>query len=267
MKKKLLLMLFMLASVFTLSSCIMGMFEEEIKVNFYYEDELVSSDTLTQFKNIHTPELDESYIPVGYKFFGWTPLELSQVQATDENFKEEYIGDGKMVHYTDVEKYAKKGVVNLKALMIDKEAIPRVYHYVVIAWYSKTDTSGISEEVMNTFKNTFFAHLRSEGLSEEDIATIVIRGYSGNVGTSCGNIMADDDVDIMVGWGSASNVTETGGMKASSLLQTESLQVLYNGAIKNRTIHRLGDSESVLSVMEWLLSDECKLVFNPEVSS
>ena len=262
--KKLLNVLFLIVMVFSLSSCFAGMFEEEIKVNFIYEDEVISSDTLTQFKNIHTPALDEGYIYSGYRFYGWTPLNPDNVKATDENFKEEYIGDGKMVHYMDVKKYAKNGEVNLYALQIEKESIPHVYHYVVIAWYDKEATSGINANQMKALQAKLVEYLKAQGVSDEDIATIVVRGYTGSVGTSCANIMNDDDVDIMFGFGSKSNVVDTGGMKESSILETEALVVDYNGKTKNRTIHRLTENERVLKVMEWLKSNECKSMFHQE---
>lgn len=260
MKKILLSLLIMLLGLLTLTSCIGGVFEEEITVKFVYEDELIGSGVVTQFKNIQAPKLSEGYIYDGYKFFGWTAL--NNVKATDKDFKSEYIGDGKMVHYMDIKQYAKNNEVILKALLIDKNEIPREYHYVVIAWYDKTSTSGVSASQMEQLQNELFKYLRSEGVSEEDLNSIIIRGYSGNVGPSCGAIMNDGDVDIMLGWGSASNVIDTGGMKENMLLETVPFVVTYNGAIKNRTLHRLTDTESVVKVMDWLQSETVSKIFN-----
>ena len=223
-----------------------------------YEDEFISSDTVTQFKNIKSPELSDAYIPDGYKFFGWTPYDPDSVKATDENFKEKYIGAGKMVHWADVANYVKGETVILRSLMIDKNEIPKEYHYVVIAWYNKVATSGLDENIMSKFEESLFTYLRSINVSEEDLATIVIRGYTGNVGPTCGQIMEDDDVDIMLGWGSADNVTTTGGMDPAMLLET--VTGFAVGA-KNRTLHRLTENERVLTVMEWLKSDECRAIF------
>ena len=255
-------------ATFSLSSCICGMFEEEIEVIFKYEDEVIASDKVTQFKNIHTPMLDETYIYDGYKFYGWTALNVDNIRATDSNFKEEFIGDGKMVHYMDVKPYEKDGKVVLNALFIDKEEIPKVYHYAVIAWYSEAKNSGMNSDQIATLETKLKDYLRSEGVSDEDIATIIIRGYSGNVGTSCSSIMADEDVDIMLGWGSVDNVTNTGGIKESMLLETVSqFKVDYNGQTKYRTIHRLSDSETVIKVMEWMKSAECRNIFYQEANS
>lgn len=250
-----------LISIFLLAidtSCFAKAFEEEINVVFMYEDEYISHDTVTQFKNIKCPELDEAYIPDGYKFFGWTPYNPDTVKATDVNFKDKYIGDGKMVHWADIEEYKENSTVILKALMIDKEDIPKVYHYVVIAWYDKVATSGLDQAKIDVFTDALLTHLRSNGVSEEDINSIVIRGYTGNVGTTCGQIMEDDDVDIMLGWGSKDNVTSTGGMAPESILETVKE---FKVGEKNRTLHRLTDKETAISVFEWLQTPECRNLF------
>ena len=257
MIKRILVCLITIFVLFT-SSCVVKAFEEEINVVFMYEDEIVGYDTVTQFKNIKSPELSEAYIPDGYKFFGWTAYNLDSVKATDENFKEKYIGAGKMVHYGDVEEHRNNTTVVMRALMIDKAEIPVVYHYVVIAWYDKPATSGVDSNLMETLKTKLFAYLRANNVSEEDINTIVIRGYTGQVGTSCGQIMEDEDVDIMLGWGSASNVTSTGGMPEAMLKETISE---YKVGEKNRTLHRLTDKETAKFVFEWLQSDECRAIF------
>ena len=256
--RKILLLMSFLFVIMTNASCAAKVFEKEINVVFMYEDEFISSDTVTQFKNIKSPELSDAYIPDGYKFFGWTPYDPDSVKATDENFKEKYIGAGKMVHWADVANYVKGETVILRSLMIDKNEIPKEYHYVVIAWYNKVATSGLDENIMSKFEESLFTYLRSINVSEEDLATIVIRGYTGNVGPTCGQIMEDDDVDIMLGWGSADNVTTTGGMDPAMLLET--VTGFAVGA-KNRTLHRLTENERVLTVMEWLKYDECRAIF------
>ena len=180
------------------------------------------------------------------------------VKATDENFKDKYIGAGKMVHWADVEEHKENSTVILKALMIDKNEIPKVYHYVVIAWYDKVATSGLDQAKMDVFQDALFTHLRSINVTEEDLNSIVIRGYTGNVGTTCGQIMEDDDVDLMFGWSSIDNVTSTGGMDPKSLLETITE---YKVGEKNRTIHRLSDKETAITVLDWMKSDACRNLF------
>ena len=257
MIKKFLYCLLALFVVAITTSCAAKAFEVELNVVFMVEDEIIGYDTVTQFKNIKSPELSEAYIPEGYKLFGWTALNPDSIRGNDPKIDEKYIGNGAMVHYDDVDEYAKNTTVILRPLMIDKAEIPVVYHYVVIAWYDKPATSGVDSVLMGRLQTSLFAYLRNNGVSEEDIATIVIRGYTGNVGTSCGQIMKDEDVDIMLAWGSKDNVTSTGGMKDSMIKETVSLKV----GEKNRTIHRLTDKETAILVYQWLQSDEVKAIF------
>lgn len=257
MQKKLLLCIIAILSIFTLTSCAAKVFEKEINVVFMYEDEIISNDTVSQFKNAKSPTLPDAYIPDGYKFFGWTVYNPDNVKATDENFKDKYIGQGKMVHYADICNHVENTTVILKALMIDKEEIPVEYHYVVIAWYNKPATSGVDEILMKKLETALVNYLKQNGVSDEDIESIVIRGYTGNVGTTCGAIMEDGDVDIMFAWGSKDNVMNTGGMKEEMLLET----VDFNVGSKSRTLHRLTEKETAKLVFTWLQSDECRNIF------
>ncbi len=261
--KKIILLLLAFSSAFILASCAAKGLEKEINVVFEVDGEYISCGKVTQFDSIFTPELDEAYIPLGYKFLGWTPYELNEVKPTDPNLKDKYVPAGKMVHYSEVCDKALNSTVVLKALMFDKADIPVEYHYVVIAWYDKETTSGITAAKMDELLTALTNHLRSTGVSEDDIKSIVIRGYDGNVGASTGKIVDDDDVDIMLGWGSAENVTTTGVLKPEMLKETEAgYTIIYNGAAKSRTIHRLTDKPTAILVMEWLKSDECRALFN-----
>ena len=71
--------------------------------------------------------------------------------------------------------------------------------------------------------------------------------------------MEDEDVDIMFGWGSSSNVINTGGMQESMLKETVTPYVI--GSHPTRTIHRLTEKETAIFVCEWLKSDECRAIF------
>ena len=256
--KKILILLLLTISLFSLTSCIAGIFEEEITVKFMCDGEEIASGTVTQFLNMKSPALPEAYIPDNYKFYGWTAL--NNIKVTDPNIKEKYIGDGKMVHYMDIRDYVQNGVVQLNALMFDKDDIPVEYHYVVIAWYDKFSTSGVNQELMDKLQAALNKHLKEAGVSDEDIATIIIRGYSGNVGPSCGAIMDDGDVDIMLGWGSVSNVTSTGGMPEEMIIATNGLKV----DTKNRQIHLISEKETAKLVFEWMKTAECTSIFGGE---
>ena len=168
-----------------------------------------------------------------------------------------------MVHYMDVEKFAVNQTVTAQALIIHKDRIPRDYHYAVIAWYDKVGTSGISSEKIKTVENMSKTYLTNEGVSKEDINSILFRGYSGNVGPTTGQILYDDDVDIMMGWGSVDNITTTGSIPVDMIKESVQLKVLYNGEVKTRYLHRLTDNAGSIKLMDYFKSQEMTDFFNP----
>ena len=246
-----------------LSGCAAKMFEEEINVVFMNEGKIVDNGVVTQFKNIQSPTIDESYVPSGYRFLGWTTYKESEMDYSSSTaFKSQYIGAGRMVHYSDVKEHINGSTVVYNALIMDKNEIPKDYHYFVMAWYNKPATSGITEEKMATYEGMVKAYLINEGVSQEDIDSIVFRGYSGNVGPTTGQILYDDDVDIMFGWGSVENITTTGSIPTESIKESVKYTIEYNGETKNRYIHRLTDSVGGLKLMEYLTSDASTSFFS-----
>lgn len=235
-----------------MSGCAARMFEKELNVVFMHEGEVVDSGTVTQFKNYKSPTIGKEYIPTDFRFLGWTCYK--QLDFKDPvHFKSQYIGAGKMVHYMDVKKFAKGDTVVCDSLMLHKDDIPKVYHYAVVAWYDNSK-SGLTSSMIKTYENNVKEYLISEGVTEEDANTVLFRGYSGQVGTTTGQIIDDDDVDIMLGWGSLTNITTTGNFKEEDILQTDSLSIKGN----NRTVHRLTDTDSCKTVYDYIVSKASK---------
>ena len=252
-------------SLALLSGCIAGMFEEEITVDFVADGELVDSGTVTQFKNIKSPVLSDAYVPNNYRFLGWTYYQENELDLTSVSaFKSQYISGGRMVHYMDVKEASKDHKIELQALIMHVDDIPKEYHYAVVGWYDKVATSGIDQAKMNIFEANLKTWLTNEGVEQDDLNTIVIRGYTGNVGPATGQILYDGDVDIMFGFGSVENITTTGSIPKDSIKQSdEDYKILYNGNAKKRAVHRLTDNPGSIKVMEYILSDACRSFFNP----
>ncbi len=246
-----------------LTGCFAGMFEEEISISFVADGDIVGGGTVTQFKNIKSPVVDDGYIPNNYRFLGWTAYSEQELDMNDaSHFKTQYIAGGRMVHYMEAKPFAKNHKVTYEALIIHKDDIPKDYHYAVLAWYDKAANSGINQEIMDAYEKNLKSWLASEGVSEEDINTVVVRGYAGSVGPTTGQILYDDDVDIMLGWGSLNNITTTGSIPEEMVKQSEPYKITYNGEVKNRYIHRLTDNPGALKVMEHLLSEASVSFFN-----
>lgn len=261
-KKLITFCLGLLLSVGAATGCSAQMWEEKINVVFKNEGQIVDSGTVTQFDNYQSPVLDDAYIPNNYRFLGWTPYSLDDLDyGNPAHFKTQYIGGGRMVHYMDVRDFAVNTTVVLNALIMHKDDIPKEYHYAVIAWYAKSATSGLTEGKMQGFETNLRTWLTNEGVTEDDLNTLVLRPYSGNVGPTTGEIIFDNDVDIMFGWGSLNNITTTGQFAEEDILQSESFDVMYNGEVKGRHVHRLSENPGCLKVMEYLLSQECRDYF------
>ena len=240
-----------------LTGCAAKALEVELNVVFKNEGQIVAHDTVTQFKNILTPSIDAAYIPENYRFLGWTAYEVNELDYSDAvNFKTQYIGAGRMVHYMDVRDFASNNTVVLDALIMHKDDIPQEYHYAVLAWYDKVGNSGLDQARMDTFETMLKDHLTSEGVSESDVNSVVVRGYAGNVGPTTGQILYDGDVDIMLGWGSVSNITTTGSIPEESILATHDYKIVNNGTEHNRYIHTFDNSEGAQKVLDYLLSAE-----------
>ena len=247
-----------------LPGCAFKTLEEELNVVFMNEGQMVDSGTITQFKNIKSPTISDAYVPTDYRFLGWTCYQENQLDLQNAtHFKTQYIAGGRMVHYMDVKKFAVNKTVTCQALIMHKDDIPKDYHYVVLAWYDKAANSGLNQAKMDTYATMLKSYLTKEGVSEEDVKSVVVRGYSGNVGPTTGQILYDDDVDVMIGWGSANNITTTGSIPEEMIKQSESYPIFYDGAVKNRYVHRLTDTEGSLKLMEYLMSEESKNYFNP----
>lgn len=231
--------------------------EEELNVVFKVEGEFIESGTVTQFKNIKSPTISDAYVPTDYKFVGWTCYAENELDLNNAtNFKKQYIRGGAMVHYMDIQQFAENKTVTMQALIMDKNDIPKDYHYAVVAWYDNSK-SGLTQAKMDDFANKTKAYLASEGVSEDDINSLVFRGYQGQVGASTAAIINDDDVDLMFGWGSADNITTTGNINPAEIR----ISIPYVIAGNNRHLHRISDSEGGIKLQEYLTSDDIKTYF------
>lgn len=241
MKKRWLAILIAIATCLAvLSGCsFVKVFEKDVQVVLRNGEEYVGTYTVNIFNNAVVPEPTKA----GYKFAGWSPKEDWTGGTDSEDLLSENTG---LIRYDDVKDYV-AGENQSVTLYAAYTAIPK--RDLVIAWYNKETTSGINQATMDEFKTALFEFLTSKGY-KPDTMSIDIRGYEGDVGTSCGAIMKDGDVDIMVGWANSNNLTNTGGM-------TEGVDFLENiGNIKigskERYIARKTDTELCNLVYDWI---------------
>lgn len=228
----------------TLSACsVVAGLENDVNITLNVNGNALDGNyVVNTFNNAIVPVPEA---PKGDVFLGWT---------ADKDWQNKDIADVALsqnkglIRYDDVKDYAVDGKITLYAVF---GVQPR--HDIAVAWYDKEKTSGLNQGVMDEFLTALKAFLTTQGYTPDSM-DIVVRGYAGNVGSTCGAIMDDGDIDIMVGWAAASNIEGTGGMtRGVDFLQNYG-NIKLTGAGKARYTAKLSDSEVVNKVYQWILS-------------
>lgn len=228
----------------TLSACsVVAGLEKDVNITLNVNGNALDGNyVVNTFNNAIVPVPEA---PKGDVFLGWT---------ADKNWQNKDIADVALsqnkglIRYDDVKDYAVDGKITLYAVF---GVQPR--HDIAVAWYDKEKTSGLNQGVMDEFLTALKAFLTTQGYTPDSM-DIVVRGYAGNVGPTCGAIMDDGDIDIMVGWAAASNIEGTGGMtRGVDFLQNYG-NIKLTGASKARYTAKLSDGEVVNKVYQWILS-------------
>lgn len=228
----------------TLSACsVVAGLENDVNITLNVNGNALDGNyVVNTFNNAIVPVPEA---PKGDVFLGWT---------ADKDWQNKDIADVALsqnkglIRYDDVKDHAVDGKITLYAVF---GVQPR--HDIAVAWYDKEKTSGLNQGVMDEFLTALKAFLTTQGYTPDSM-DIVVRGYAGNVGPTCGAIMDDGDIDIMVGWAAASNIEGTGGMtRGVDFLQNYG-NIKLTGASKARYTAKLSDSEVVNKVYQWILS-------------
>lgn len=243
MKKHLIAVLIaIVACLVALSGCaaVKGL-ERDVQVILENDGEYVGTYTVNQFNNAVVPEMEKDDL----MFMGWSVLE-NWTEEDGDYYLTENTG---LIRYDDIKDFV---VGDSLSITLYAAYAPIPERDLVIAWYDKETTSGLNQSYMDAFQTQLYAYLTSQGYTPESM-DIVIRGYSGDVGTTCSEIMKDSDVDIMVGWSSTSNLTNTGG-----LVEGEDF-IENNGGVtigaKERYAARLTDTQLCNLVYEWIFEE------------
>lgn len=233
-----LIALVMCLAAFSGCSALKGL-ERDVQVILQNEGEYVGTYTVNIFNNAVVPEMTKD----GYQFRGWSVKDNWTAGVDSEELLSENTG---LIRYDDVKDYIGKDSLSITLYAAYSE-IP--HHDLVIAWYNKETTSGLTQESIDAFQSELYAYLTTQGYTPEQM-DIVIRGYSGDVGTTCSEIKKDGDVDIMIGWSSTSNITGTGGLE-----EGKDFIKNYGGVTigaKERYAARLTDTELCNLVYRWI---------------
>lgn len=225
------------------SACsLTGKLEKDVQVYLETSDGLLGPYTVNAFNNAIVPAQENTK---DNEFLGWTT-------DPDWNTKDissvSILKNKGLVRYDDVKDYAK----NRKVILYPVFGV-RARHDLVIAWYDKEKTSGLNQKIMDDFTIALKAYLAEQSQDSENM-DIDIRAYAGGVGDTCSAIKQDEDVDIMVGWAAKSNLEGTGGLKAGEDFLQNYGNITLTGAEKARYAARLGDTDLVKQVYNWILT-------------
>ena len=247
MKKHLIaVLLVVIMCLAVLSGCsLMTGLEHDVQIILINDGNYVGTYTVNQFNNAIVPEVekpvgegndpqyyqdgspmyDEDGRAISYTFMGWSVLENWTLEDGDEYLTESPI----LIRYDDIKDFVEGEKLSITLYAAYAEVEPSD---LVIAWYNRETTSGLNQTYMDAFEANLYSYLESQGYDTASM-DIVIRSYSGDVGSSCSQIIRDGDVDIMVGWNTTSNITGTGGM-------TEGVDFLvnYGGVCINPDVSR-----------------------------
>lgn len=243
MKKKfgMVLLLAALACLALLTGC--SVFERDISVVLKVDGAYYDSKTITIFQNAILPEPE---LP-GSKFMGWS---LKEDWSYGEDGEEALLPYAGLVRYDDIKEcLSEGGVAILYAAFADNSELPA--HDLVIGWYNKPSTSGLTDSLIERFTEAMKDYLTAQGY-EADALDIEVRGYEGNVADMGAAINSDGDVDVVLGVGG--NFTAADGANVAALeVQGD---VPMGG--KSRSIARLTEKELAVLVYQWLQTEEAQ---------
>ena len=202
---------------------------------------------VTTFDNGLTPHVEKTSIPADHKFFGWTALDPDTVHYSDPGFKHKYVDYDGIVRYDDIKNHIQNGKVTMYPLYIHESELP--INYLVVGWYAKTGTSGLSSTQINRWKVDLMNFLENDVHATEDqLSKVVIRAYDGNVGTIGSLINKDGDVDVFLGAGP--NLKSDGGVEY--VARTSGIPM----GSESRYIYQLSDRTIAKTVYEWSITPE-----------
>ena len=218
-------------------------FKKDLQVVLESNGEYYGCYTVNIFNNAVVPEPEP---PGGKIFIGWTVQENGEgpngsVVLVSENRE--------LLRYDDVKDYVDGERLSV-TLYAAFEDVPK--RDLVIAWYAKTDTSGLDQDAMDALQVKLYEYLASQNYKPDEM-DILFRGYEGNVGDTCAAIKNDADVDMMIGWSNSENLAEKGGFAEGTDFLENAGDVTVGS--KARYIARISDTELCQSVYTWIQSE------------
>lgn len=276
MNKKIFLLPFIVMSSFSVISCSALQFDKYIDLvvmdvsnptaaqnEWTYEE--VTRTKINIFNSAILPD-KPNVTSSDYAFLGYGLKDFEKGVSKKSDF---YARSG-LVRYNDVKDYAVDGVVTLKAAYCAPEDVPT--RYLVVGWYARTRTSGLTTDIMDGFQTMLMDYLveckdklqygevtveeLGFNVTDDDLLDVEVRAYDGDVATIGGNITFDGDVDIFLGAGV--NLGSQGGVTY------EKRNAYEIAGVADRYLYQLNDRDQVKGVYSWMRTSPVRAYFRGE---
>ncbi len=222
------------AALLLVAACFTGCASHEKNVVLQLEDGSVyHTAKVDGFGGEWLPAYPEEQVPGGMEFLGWG---LAPEQT------DELLEDRGYVNLSYLEENSDKRTVILYPVFGEKLTSN---FDLVVGWYNLPATSGMTQEIADRYEAALREYLESIGKGDLNVD---VRGYEGNVAATGGQILQDDDVDVLIGWGS--NLTSKGGVQ--TVERTDSVRL---GAVDGRYIDLISEDEIGKTVYDWTVAN------------
>ena len=201
----------------------------------------------------------------GHSFTGWT-LAGQVVTLTD------YVVT-KDVTFTA---QFKKNDVNANLNVTDTKEDGKTY-YLVVGWWETTaletdgvtpkHTSYLDEDQVRLFYSNLILYLKAKGATEKDLAAVSVRNYSSEKVADMGSlVLADGDVDIMIGVGN--NVNSQAGLALYEASNDNKFATEMGSTPTSRYVALLSSTNELgVNVFDWLKTDTGKQAFKKQLTA
>ena len=132
--------------------------------------------------------------------------------------------------------------------------------FIVIAWYAKTSTSGLTDELVAAFVAELKTYLAESGATQEQLNAVVVRAYAQDLISEVGEaVNGAGDVDIIFGVGK--NLKTQGNI---DFIEREIDQTM--GTKTGRVIARLSENLSAKVAYDWMVANVANIAGETYVS-
>lgn len=221
-------------------------------VSFYVDTTLYKTARVEEGKTVGTTAIPDP-TKDGYTFVGWTTSDSKTFDLANDKVT------------ADLSLYAKfeqnvtptpdPDPTPTTDLNVDDTKDATKSYYLVVGWYAKTETTGLTDEITRHFYSNLNVYLKAKGATDEQLKLVSFRKFSQDKVADMGAAINEQgDIDILIGVGK--NITSGGGV------ETKEKEGGISMGGKDRYIARLTDGELVEKVYTFMKTATGKKMYD-----